>query len=158
MGYIMELREKIGSRPLIMAGASVLVFNELGHLLLQKRADSLDWGTIGGSLEPGESLEEAAHRELWEESGLKANTLQLITVISGADAYYQYPNGDEVYNVTAVFKAICIEGSPVLMDDEGLELRYFDLNEPIPNLNPYAAHVLSESGFLQNVQKEEAKA
>ncbi|MDQ0721828.1 isopentenyldiphosphate isomerase [Paenibacillus sp. W4I10] len=44
MGYIMELRKLVGSRPLIMAGSCVLVFNEEGHLLLQKRTDSLDWG------------------------------------------------------------------------------------------------------------------
>ena len=44
MGYIMELRKLVGSRPLIMAGSCVLVFNEEGHLLLQRRTDSLDWG------------------------------------------------------------------------------------------------------------------
>lgn len=54
MGYIMELRKLVGSRPLIMAGSCVLVFNEQGHLLLQRRTDSLDWGTLGGSLEPGD--------------------------------------------------------------------------------------------------------
>ena len=64
MGYIMELRKLVGTQPLIMVGSCVLVFNSQGHLLLQRRTDSLDWGTIGGSIEPGESLEEAAEREL----------------------------------------------------------------------------------------------
>lgn len=80
MGYIMELRKLVGPRPLIMAGSCVLVFNEEGHLLLQKRTDSLDWGTLGGSMEPGESLEETAARELYEEAGLRAESFKLISI------------------------------------------------------------------------------
>ncbi|WP_440117815.1 NUDIX hydrolase [Paenibacillus sp. QZ-Y1] len=149
MGYIMELRKLVGSRPLIMAGSCVLVFNGEGHLLLQKRTDSLDWGTIGGSMEPGESLEETAARELYEEAGLRAETYKLITVFSGEDMYYQYPHGDEVYNVMAVYEAEGIEGSPTIMDDEGLELRYFDLSEPVPEINPFTEYVLKKAAYIR---------
>ncbi|WP_337034064.1 NUDIX hydrolase [Paenibacillus illinoisensis] len=150
MGYIMELRKLVGSRPLIMAGSCVLVFNEEGHLLLQRRTDSLDWGTLGGSLEPGESLEEAAARELYEEAGLRAETYKLITVFSGQDMYYKYPHGDEVYNVTAVYEAKGIQGNPVVMDDEGLELRYFDLGQPVPEINPVTEYVLKKAGYIRS--------
>ncbi|RAI97354.1 ADP-ribose pyrophosphatase YjhB (NUDIX family) [Paenibacillus pabuli] len=148
MGYIMELRKLVGSRPLIMAGSCVLVFNEQGHLLLQRRTDSLDWGTLGGSLEPGESLEEAAARELYEEAGLRAGAYKLITVFSGQDMYYKYPHGDEVYNVMAVYEATEIQGEPMVMDDEGLELRYFDLTMPIPEINPFTEYVLKKAGYI----------
>ncbi|KGP85530.1 MULTISPECIES: NUDIX hydrolase [unclassified Paenibacillus] len=148
MGYIMELRKLVGSRPLIMAGSCVLVFNEQSHLLLQRRTDSLDWGTIGGSLEPGESLEEAAARELYEEAGLRAGAYKLITVFSGQDMYYKYPHGDEVYNVMAVYEATEIQGEPTVMDDEGLELRYFDLSMPIPEINPFTEYVLKKAGYI----------
>ncbi|MGW7162374.1 NUDIX hydrolase [Paenibacillus taichungensis] len=148
MGYIMELRKLVGSRPLIMAGSCVLVFNEQGHLLLQRRTDSLDWGTLGGSLEPGESLEEAAARELYEEAGLRAGAYKLITVFSGQDMYYKYPHGDEVYNVMAVYEATEIQGEPTVMDDEGLELRYFDLGMPIPEINPFTEYVLKKAGYI----------
>lgn len=148
MGYIMELRKLVGSRPLIMAGSCVLVFNEQGHLLLQRRTDSLDWGTLGGSLEPGESLEEAAARELYEEAGLRAGAYKLITVFSGQDMYYKYPHGDEVYNVMAVYEATEIQGEPTVMDDEGLELRYFDLSMPVPEINPFTEYVLKKAGYI----------
>ncbi|MCZ1266934.1 ADP-ribose pyrophosphatase YjhB, NUDIX family [Paenibacillus sp. OK060] len=148
MGYIMELRKLVGSRPLIMAGSCVLVFNEQGHLLLQRRTDSLDWGTLGGSLEPGESLEEAAARELYEEAGLRAGAYKLITVFSGQDMYYKYPHGDEVYNVMAVYEATEIQGKPTVMDDEGLELRYFDLSMPILEINPFTEYVLKKAGYI----------
>ncbi|GIQ62616.1 DNA mismatch repair protein MutT [Paenibacillus cisolokensis] len=125
MGYIMDLREQVGSRPLIMAGACVLIFNHDSHLLLQRRTDSLDWGTIGGALELGESLEEAASRELFEEAGLTARSFKFITLLSGKDMYYRYPNGDEIYNVMAIYEAIGVQGNPKVNDNEGLELRYF---------------------------------
>lgn len=127
----------------------MLVFNDDGQLLLQKRTDSLDWGTIGGALEPGESLEEAARRELYEEAGLKARHFHLVTLLSGRDMYYKYPHGDEVYNVMAVYEAVGVEGQPHIRDDEGLELRYFSLGEPIPGINPFSEHVLRKAGYIK---------
>lgn len=106
MGYILELRKVVGTKPLLLVGACVLVFNEEGYLLLQKRTDTLDWGTIGGAMELGESMEEAAHRELYEETELRAGGMKFITLLSGADMYFQYPHGDEVYNVIAVYEAL----------------------------------------------------
>lgn len=156
MGYISELREVVGTRPLIMAGACVLVFDESGRLLLQRRSDSGDWGTIGGALEPGESLEEAAARELWEETGLTAKWFRLIDLFSGKDMYYRYPHGDEVYNVMAVFEAIGVEGTPEVNDSEGLELGYFGLNEPIAELNPFTGLVLAKLGYPAQAARKEA--
>lgn len=75
---------------------------------------------MSGSLEPGESLEEAAPRELYEEAGLKANGFKFITMLSGKDMYFKYPHGDEVYNVMAIFEALEIEGEPKINDDESI--------------------------------------
>ena len=64
MSYISELRKYIGHQPIIHIGATVLVFNENNEILLNLRADTGTWGIIGGGMEPGESLEETAAREL----------------------------------------------------------------------------------------------
>ncbi|EPY11928.1 NUDIX hydrolase [Paenibacillus alvei] len=149
MGYISELRKVVGTKPLLLVGACVLVFNEAGHLLLQKRADTLDWGTIGGAMELGESMEEAAHRELYEETGLRAGGMKFVTLLSGSDMYFQYPHGDEVYNVIAVYEAIDVKGTPIVNDHEGLEVKYFDLDEPIPDLNPFNMKYLRKAGYIQ---------
>lgn len=54
MGYIMNLREKIGHSPLIGVGATTLVFNNKNELLLNLRSDTLTWGIPGGSKELNE--------------------------------------------------------------------------------------------------------
>lgn len=40
MGYIMELRKFVGSQPLILTGAGVLLVDNSGRILLQHRTDN----------------------------------------------------------------------------------------------------------------------
>lgn len=60
----------------------------------------------------GETLEQVAKRELFEETGLVAIKLELFNIYSGEKFYYQYPHGDEVYNVVAAY--ICKDYEGVL--------------------------------------------
>ncbi len=149
MGYIYDLREKVGTRPIILTGVALIVLNETGELLLQRRTDTGDWGTLGGALELGESFEEAALRELYEEAGLetKIENLRYVTVLSGPDMYFKYPNGDEVFNALVVYEITKTEGIPHVNDDEGFEVKYFPLNEIIDDLNPMAKIILSKCGY-----------
>lgn len=50
-------------------GTSAAVFNERGEILLYKRADNGFWSMSGGGVDPGESVEQGALREVWEEAG-----------------------------------------------------------------------------------------
>lgn len=47
-----------------------------GRLLLSQHRERDTWETQGGHIEPGETPEEAAKRELWEESGAEIFTLE----------------------------------------------------------------------------------
>jgi 8-oxo-dGTP pyrophosphatase MutT (NUDIX family) len=149
LSYLRELRKIVGKRPLIVAGSLVIVFNSNDEVLFQKRTDTGDWGLPGGAMEPGESLEETARRELYEETGLKAKDIKLVTVLSGKDMYYRYPHGDEIYNVIAVFEAIDVEGKPMINDCESLDLQYLPIDHPIPNINEIARKTLKKSGYIQ---------
>ena len=148
MGYILELRKLVGTRPIILTGVTVIVLNEQNNILLQRRTDTGDWGVIGGALELAETFEEAAKRELYEEAGLHSDEMRFIKVLSGSDMYYKYPHGDEVYNAIVVYEALKVSGIPTINDDEGLELKYFSLNDPIDELNPMSYKILKKSGYI----------
>ncbi len=49
--YIMDLRKVVGHAPLLQAGASIIVENENGQVLLGRRTDNHQWGYAGGSIE-----------------------------------------------------------------------------------------------------------
>ena len=56
--------------------AGVILVDPRGWLLLQERdehapVNPLVWGMVGGGVEPGETMEQAAYRELEEETGIR---------------------------------------------------------------------------------------
>lgn len=135
-GYIMDLRRLVGHRPLIQVGAGVIVEDPMGRILLQKRADNRLWAYSGGSVELDERVEDAAARELLEETGLTAHALTLFGVFSGPDTHYIYPNGDEVSNVDIVYICKDFSGELTPQEDEVEELRFFALSEIPTELSP----------------------
>ena len=61
----------------------VVVINDEGEVLFLKRIEETPtfpsmWGFPGGGSDEGETKEECAHREMYEETGLKANNLTFI--------------------------------------------------------------------------------
>jgi 8-oxo-dGTP pyrophosphatase MutT (NUDIX family) len=145
--YMKDMRRLVGQIPLMQCGASVIVENALGEILLELRADTKDWAYVGGAVELYERVEDAAARELREETGLVAEEVALLGVFSGEKMRFTYPNGDPVSNVDIVF--ICRKYHGELMREESEVdcLRFFPVNalpEPIfpanrPGLDAYLA-------------------
>lgn len=141
--YIITLRESLKPElrhmPLLQDGAAVIVENPEGKILLQHRADRDEWGVPGGCQEmpnqEAEQLEVTATRELYEEAGIKTRIedLILIGMISGKSRYNKYPNGDIVYNNTALFLTTSYTGS-IKIDEESREMRFFNIHELPSNL------------------------
>jgi 8-oxo-dGTP pyrophosphatase MutT (NUDIX family) len=125
VSHMLELRKLVGSRPLFSPGATVLALNEAGQILMQLRSDTKTWGFPGGSSELGDSLLQAAQRELLEETGLTASSWNFVTILSGSEFFYIYPNGDQIFNVAAIYLARGLSDS-LHMDHESLELRWFN--------------------------------
>ncbi len=132
MNYIKELREKIGHDLVMTTGCGVLVINEKGQLLLQKRSDTGEWGVPGGAMEPAETYIEAAKRELYEETGIEVSDLNLFGLYSGEERVIHYPNGDVVYSLSVIFITDKYSGFISNDDSEVLEHRFFD-REDIPS-------------------------
>lgn len=110
--------------------------NEKGELLLELRADNHCWGTVGGAVELGESVEEAAKREMLEETGLVAEELELFRVFSGEETHYIYPNGDEVHVVDIVFICRKFHGSLKPQASEVDDLKFFPIDQIPNNISP----------------------
>lgn len=127
--YIKDMRKLIGTQPLLVVGAAVAVFNQRGEVLLQQRADINKWGFPGGVMEYGESLETTAFRELYEETGLKAKNFKFIDILSGEKECHKYPNGDEIFGVTAVYKTSIFSGELSINDGESKNVKFFCLHD-----------------------------
>jgi len=142
MDYLLDLRKHVGHAPLLMVGAATLIVDEQGRLLLLHRADNDCWGPPGGAVELGEDVETSARRELREETGLEPGDLSLFGVFSGPDLFYVYPNGDQVYNVTIVYRA-SFPGGGICLNGEHTEWQWFapaDIPEKLsPPIQPVIA-------------------
>lgn len=126
--YFQYLRQYVGTKPLILPGSVVIIGNEAGEVLLQKRPEGR-WGLPGGLMNIGESFEEVAKREVFEEIGLTLQNLTMLHVFSGKEYYTKAPNGDEFYSVTAVFFTKKVEGGLRLEASETLAVHYFPVDE-----------------------------
>ena len=135
MGYILDLRKELGSRPVIMAGAGVILLNEKNEILLGKRTDNGYWDYPAGSMELGESFEECARREVFEETGLTCGKLEYFIELSGEDTFYEYPNGDQVYLAVIIYICRDFSGELKVQEEEVYEQRFFPIDR-LPEIPP----------------------
>ncbi|MGO4500136.1 NUDIX hydrolase [Paenibacillus sp. 2RAB27] len=128
MEYYKQLRQFVGHHPIILPGAVVILVNDLGQVLLQQRPNGT-WGLPGGLMDLGESLEDTARREFFEETGLTVGDLALVGVFSGAQYHYTLSNGDEFYAVTTAYVASEATGEIAMETAETRDLQYFELHD-----------------------------
>ncbi|PAE24916.1 NUDIX hydrolase [Bacillus sp. 7894-2] len=126
MEYYKYLRQYVGHSPIILPGSVVIILNERNEVLLQKRHDG-GWGLPGGLMDLGESFEETAKREVFEETGLAVENLKLLNVFSGSEYYLKVQNGDELYSATALYFTKKVSGELKADYNESVELEYFAL-------------------------------
>ncbi|MCP8967026.1 NUDIX hydrolase [Ectobacillus ponti] len=129
MGYIEELRQLVGTHPLILVGAVVVLLDEQERVLLQQRTEPAGkWGLPGGLMEFGESTEETAKREVYEETGFQVEDLRLIGIFSGKNYVTKLANGDVFQSVTAAYYTRNYSGRMAADRLEGTALQFFPLD------------------------------
>ena len=105
------------SRPYV--GIGVVVFRGADVLLVKRAKPPISdrWSIPGGAQETGETVREAALRELLEETGIEARIAGLVDVVDGIT---RDPDGRVLYHYTLVdFAAVWLAGEARAASDVG---------------------------------------
>ena len=149
--YITEMRKDVGHAPLMVISCGVIIENEKGEILLQKRRDNGLWAIIGGSMEIGEKFIETIKREAFEEAGIEIKELTLFGIYSGEDRIITYPNGDICCGTGIIFKTTAYSGEIQNNTEEALEHRFFDKTNLPDNMNKYDKQIIID--WTKNFQQ-----
>ena len=121
--------ERIGKNGKIRLGCSAFILDESKEkILLTKRADNGQWCMPSGGVDPGETVEEACIREVYEETGLRARVTRFVGVYSYPHGLVEYPDGNKVQIIALSFVAEVI-GGELGLSNETTDFGYFSLEE-----------------------------
>lgn len=108
------------------------------------RAGQLVWGLAKGQIEEGETAEQAALREVEEETGITARILEPLGEIS----YWFVWDGERVKKTVHFFLMEATGGDLAARDEEMEEVRWFPLDDA-PGLAGYG----SEKKVIEKARK-----
>ncbi|HEX4206166.1 MAG TPA: NUDIX domain-containing protein [Ktedonobacteraceae bacterium] len=144
-------RQRMHSFPLKRQLAAVVLVNDKEQLLLQYRSPNAptspnQWSLVGGGIEPGETAEVAAHREVLEETGLHLQE-PLSLLWHGMLPSISQP---EAYNEWFVFLARTQARQRDVIVGEGDAMLFLPLSQAFRlDLAPGATYLLSLWSALQ---------
>jgi ADP-ribose pyrophosphatase YjhB (NUDIX family) len=133
--YIKELRHKVGNMAINLCAVGAIVLNEKNEILLIHRTDNDCWALPAGCLELGENIEAGTRREVLEETGLALGEMEFVGVYSGKDMHYVYPNGDEIYAVTNIYKSKDYTGTITADGVESKSVKFFNITNIPENIH-----------------------
>ncbi|PHM33066.1 nucleotide triphosphate diphosphatase NUDT15 [Xenorhabdus innexi] len=103
----------------VVVGVGVIIVNDQGEILLGKRAGKHApyWSIFGGHVDPGETFEECAIREIKEEIGLTIKNPQVYGICNNIQTYRE----EGKHTVSVCLLAHHPGGEPRLMEPEKCE-------------------------------------
>ncbi len=108
----------------LVPAASVVVTNDDGLILLQRRTDNNLWALPGGTMDIGETISECARREVREETGLDVELQGIVGIYSDPGHVFAYDDGEVRQEFSICFSARPVAGT-LTVSDESHDVRYF---------------------------------
>ncbi|TXS44745.1 NUDIX hydrolase [Streptomyces sp. t39] len=134
--YIRDIRAMAGHQLLYLPGVSAVVFDDLGRVLLGRRADTGLWSVVGGICEPGEEPAVTAEREVYEETAVRC-VADRVVLVQALPRPVTYPNGDICQYMDITFRCHAVGGEARVNDEESLDVGWFAV-DALPDLQEFA--------------------
>ncbi|WMX48291.1 NUDIX hydrolase [Streptomyces roseicoloratus] len=134
--FIRDIRASAGHQLLFLPGVSAVVFDDRGRVLLGRRADNGMWAIVGGIVEPGEQPAACAVREVYEETGVRAE-VERVVLVQTLRKPVVYPNGDRCQFMDVSFRCRAVGGEARVNDEESTEVGWFALDE-LPEMKRFS--------------------
>ncbi|WP_330272109.1 NUDIX domain-containing protein [Lentzea sp. NBC_00516] len=112
---------------------SAFVQDGTGRLLMIRRTDNDKYAIPGGQQEVGETLAQAATREVREETGIQVEITDLIGLYSNPAHVIAYDDGEVRQEFSICFRAVPVGGS-LSTSSESKEVCWVELTE-LPRLD-----------------------
>lgn len=141
--FIREIRATAGHQLMLLPGVSAVVFDDDGHVLLGRRADTGGWSVIGGIPEPGEQPAETAVREVYEETAVRCEA-ERIVLVQATRKPVTYPNGDICQFMDITIRCRALGGEARVNDEESLDVRWFSV-DALPELKEFSVFRIKQA-------------
>jgi ADP-ribose pyrophosphatase YjhB (NUDIX family) len=132
----------------LVPGASAMVADDQGRILLHRRSDNDRWALPGGVMDIGESIAGTIVREVQEETGLHVVPERIVGIYTDPGHVFVFDDGEVRQQFSICF--VCrIVGGDLRPSSESLEVRFFPLAE-IDDLNMHPSVRLRIDDYLKN--------
>jgi len=138
----------------VVPSTTAIVTDGEGRIVLVKRKDNDLWALPGGAMELGESIEQAAVREVLEETGLDVEIDYLVGVYSNPHHVMAYDDGEVRQQFSLCFTTK-LTGGELQFVDESTDIAWVSevdlMNHPMhPSMRMRIQHFLDrrESPYL----------
>src|SRR5829696_3991640 len=113
----------------MVPSANVVVTNDAGEILLIRRTDNDNWALPGGAMDLGESMTQAAVREVKEETGIDCEITGLVGIYTDPKHVILYTSNNEVRQEFSIVLTACRTGGEPASSSESTEVLWVDASE-----------------------------
>ncbi|WP_305787685.1 NUDIX domain-containing protein [Symbioplanes lichenis] len=147
--YLGKVRTSVGDKDtLLFVGARGVILDDRNRLLLIQRSDNHRWAMPAGAMELGESMEECAVREVWEETGLRATSLTPFSFHSAVTYTNQF--GHTYQQILMSFRIHTWEGELQRVTDESVDAGFFPLDALPDGRSPIIEETLADLASFES--------